>query len=353
MIRHPRGKHAVHRPPKTERYWTWHKALVAVGAVVVCVGVTTAAWGYFSSTGTGTGSALVAMLATPTITADPPGTTVSLAWTPITPPSGPAPGYYVLRNGAAAASACGDNAAPITATSCTDTVPISSTPTTYSFSVVTVWRSWTSTSIPVQVLMPGLPTITWATPSAITAGTALSAAQLDATASVPGSFAYSPPIGTVLAVGSGQTLAVTFTPTNTTDYTTATGSVLITVTGPSGATGLSGTTGPSGTTGNLDDQSISFTSSAPTDATVGGATYPLTATATSGLPVSFAIDPSSSAVCSLSSNVVSFVGAGTCTIDAFQLGDASWNAAAEAQQSFTVAGPTGTSGPTGSGGNTE
>ena len=50
-------------------------------------------------------------------------------------------------------------------------------------------------------------------------GTPLSAAQLDATASVPGTFAYSPAAGTVLQAGSGQTLSVTFTPTDTTDYT--------------------------------------------------------------------------------------------------------------------------------------
>jgi Bacterial Ig-like domain (group 3) len=72
------------------------------------------------------------------------------------------------------------------------------------------------------------PTITWATPSAIAYGTALSAAQLNATASVPGTFAYTPAAGTVLAPGS-QTLSVTFTPTNTTDYSTATATVVITV----------------------------------------------------------------------------------------------------------------------------
>ncbi len=72
------------------------------------------------------------------------------------------------------------------------------------------------------------PTITWATPPAITYGTALSATQLDATASVAGNFVYSPAAGTVLAEGT-QTLSVTFTPTNTTDYTTATGSVQLTV----------------------------------------------------------------------------------------------------------------------------
>ncbi len=73
------------------------------------------------------------------------------------------------------------------------------------------------------------PTITWAAPAAITYGTALSATQLDASASVAGTFAYSPAIGTVLAAGSGQALSVTFTPTDTTDYTTATASTTINV----------------------------------------------------------------------------------------------------------------------------
>ncbi len=74
------------------------------------------------------------------------------------------------------------------------------------------------------------PTITWANPAAITIGTALSAVQLNATApaSVPGTFAYTPPLGTVLSAGS-HTLSVTFSPTDSTDYTTATASVTILV----------------------------------------------------------------------------------------------------------------------------
>ena len=72
------------------------------------------------------------------------------------------------------------------------------------------------------------PTITWATPAAISYGTKLSGTQLDASASVAGTFAYSPASGTVLAVGN-NTLKVTFTPSNTTDYTTATASVTLTV----------------------------------------------------------------------------------------------------------------------------
>ncbi len=72
------------------------------------------------------------------------------------------------------------------------------------------------------------PTITWPTPAAITYGTALSATQLDATSTVAGSFAYTPASGTVLGAGS-QTLSVTFTPTDTTDYATVTKTVSLTV----------------------------------------------------------------------------------------------------------------------------
>jgi hypothetical protein len=72
------------------------------------------------------------------------------------------------------------------------------------------------------------PTITWATPAAITDGTPLSATQLNATASVPGTFVYTPAAGTVLGAGS-QTLSVTFTPTDTVDYRPAESMVTLTV----------------------------------------------------------------------------------------------------------------------------
>jgi beta-glucanase (GH16 family) len=75
---------------------------------------------------------------------------------------------------------------------------------------------------------PATPVITWATPAGIVYGTALSATQLDATASVPGTFVYTPAAGAVLAVGS-QILSVTFTPTDTTDYKTATGTATLMV----------------------------------------------------------------------------------------------------------------------------
>ncbi len=88
---------------------------------------------------------------------------------------------------------------------------------------------YTSASASVTLTVnQATPKVTWAKPAAIISGTALSSTQLDATASVPGTFVYSPPVGTVLAVGT-QTLSVAFTPTDTTDYTTQTATTTITV----------------------------------------------------------------------------------------------------------------------------
>jgi len=83
-------------------------------------------------------------------------------------------------------------------------------------------------------------------------------------------------------------------------------------------------------------QTISFTSTAPSAAAFGGATYTPVASATSLLPVTLIIDPTSSTVCSISGGVVSFIGIGTCTIDANQAGNANWNAATQVQQGFIV-----------------
>jgi hypothetical protein len=83
-------------------------------------------------------------------------------------------------------------------------------------------------------------------------------------------------------------------------------------------------------------QSVEFKSTAPVSATVGGATYSVEASATSGLAVALTIDAASSSVCSLAGSTVSFIGAGTCTIDANQVGDSNYNAATQVQQSFAV-----------------
>jgi hypothetical protein len=73
-----------------------------------------------------------------------------------------------------------------------------------------------------------LPVLSWASPAAITYGAALSTAQLNATASLPGVFIYSPALGSVPSAGSDK-LSVTFTPTDSTNYAVVSASVTLTV----------------------------------------------------------------------------------------------------------------------------
>lgn len=69
--------------------------------------------------------------------------------------------------------------------------------------------------------------VTWPTPVPITYGTTLSKTQLNATASVSGTFKYTPASGTKLAAGT-HTLSVTFTPGNS-NYGPTTGTVTLLV----------------------------------------------------------------------------------------------------------------------------
>lgn len=71
---------------------------------------------------------------------------------------------------------------------------------------------WKLLDFPIQY---GSGVVSWPTPAAIVYGTPLTATQLDATATVPGTFTYTPPLNTVLSAGSGQTLSVNFVPSNT------------------------------------------------------------------------------------------------------------------------------------------
>src|SRR5262249_22057917 len=104
----------------------------------------------------------------------------------------------------------------------TDTLSVTFTPTDTT--------NYTAITKTVQIAVTqDAPVITWANPASITYGTALSATQLNATASVPGTLVYTPAAGSIPAAGT-DTLSVTFTPTDTTSYTTVTKTVQITVT---------------------------------------------------------------------------------------------------------------------------
>ena len=59
--------------------------------------------------------------------------------------------------------------------------------------------AYTSATDTVNIrVVKATPIITWPTPAAVPVGTVLSSTQLDATASVPGTFSYTPAAGTVL-----------------------------------------------------------------------------------------------------------------------------------------------------------
>jgi len=85
-------------------------------------------------------------------------------------------------------------------------------------------------------------------------------------------------------------------------------------------------------------QTVTITSHAPTAATFGGS-YAVTATGgDSGNPVTFSIDSTSgNGVCTVTGSTVSLTGVGTCVIDADQAGNTDYQAATQAQQSFSVA----------------
>ena len=102
----------------------------------------------------------------------------------------------------------------------------------------------TATS-PTATLVIGqaMPVVTWAAPMAITYGSALSAAQLDASANVAGTLTYSPAAGAIVNAGT-QTLSVLFTPTDTNDYQSATQTVQLVVNQAATAVALAASPNP-------------------------------------------------------------------------------------------------------------
>ncbi len=81
---------------------------------------------------------------------------------------------------------------------------------------------------------------------------------------------------------------------------------------------------------------ITFDSIPPASPAPGGS-YTLAATATSGLPVTFSLDASTTnAACSLDGTTVHFDHPGTCVIDANQPGDGTFTAAGQVQQTIVV-----------------
>jgi hypothetical protein len=102
----------------------------------------------------------------------------------------------------------------------------------------------------------------------------------------------------------------------------------------------------------LNPQTLTFLSVVPSNPSVSGAPYSVTASASSGLPATYSISSGSAAICTVSGSTVSFIGVGSCVVLANQNGNFQFNAAPQIQQvvlvgkgaqavSFTSAAPTG------------
>jgi hypothetical protein len=156
------------------------------------------------------------------------------------------------------------------------------------------------------------PTVEWSNPAGIVYGTALGASQFNATASVPGSFAYTPASGTVLNAGDSQTLHADFTPTDTTNYNGATKDVSI----------------------NVAKASQAITFGALANKTYGDAPFNVSATGgASGNSITF----SATGNCTGSGSTITITGAGNCTVTATQGGNANYTAAPDVARSFQIA----------------
>ena len=172
-------------------------------------------------------------------------------------------------------------------------------------------------------------TVTKATTNALTAALSITTAlPTGVTAS------FSP---TSLSWTSTQTGAKTSTLTLTTQSGSPAGSPAFTVHAvrTNGGTGSDTADGSGTLTVAQASQTITF--GALSDKTDGDPDFNVSATASSGLAVSF----SASGSCTVSGTLVHIAGAGSCTLTAAQAGDTNYSAASSVQQSFTInpAGP--------------
>ena len=175
-----------------------------------------------------------------------------------------------------------------------------------------VGATYFSSSDSAQLIVSKItPVITWSNPDDITYSTALGSKQLNATASTVGTFVYSPLDGTILNEGSGQSLSVTFIPTDSDNYNSAVKTVLLSVV--------------------KANQIITFAN--PGNKTYGDAAFDLAASSTSGLPVNFSIISGPAALDGAS---LTITGVGNVVIRASQAGNSNYNAADNIDQTISV-----------------
>ncbi|MBO2698522.1 fibronectin type III domain-containing protein [Shewanella algae] len=177
-------------------------------------------------------------------------------------------------------------------------------------------------SFTVNAVVPGAPTSVSAVASDASATVSFSAPASTGGAAISSYTVTSSP-GGFTASGTGSPLTVSGL-SNGTDYSFIVSASNIAGTGP--------TSSPSNTVTPKASQSISFNNPG---AQSFGTTPTLTATASSGLAPVFSSN--STGVCTITTTgTLSFVSAGSCSINADQAGDSGYNAAPTVTQSFTV-----------------
>jgi len=174
---------------------------------------------------------------------------------------------------------------------------------------------------------PGAPTIGTATAGDGQATVAFTAPASDGGSAIT---TYTATPSPAVAGGPFTCAGPTACPITVTGLTNGT-AYTFTVTATNG-TGTSAASGASNAVTPKANQTITFAQPANYNF---GTTPTLSATASSGLAVAFS--SSTTSVCTITSGgALTFVSAGTCTIDADQAGDASTNAASTVTRSFTV-----------------
>ncbi len=199
------------------------------------------------------------------VTASSPSVVYGAAIPTITPSY--TSGDFVNSENASSSSFTTGLTAPTCTTTYTTTSNAGTTPSTSCSggSATNYTFSFTSGSVTIGQATPA---IHWATPAPIRDNIPLSSTQLNATANVSGSWSYTPSSG-MLSAGT-QVLSVTFTPTDSTNYTTASSSVNLFVTG---ATAPNAPNAPSITNvGVTTSSSLAITWTPVTDANNGGST---------------------------------------------------------------------------------
>jgi hypothetical protein len=147
-----------------------------------------------------------------------------------------------------------------------------------------------------------------------------------------GPYTYRGSAFTATATATGASLSQAVTPVNysgdCTNVTSANGCTASAT--YSGDTNHEGSAGSASITITKANQTITF--GALANKTFGDPDFPVSATATSGLAVSFAAN----AQCTVAGTTVHLTGNGSCTITASQAGNGNVNAAPNVQQSFTI-----------------